>query len=243
MHQKLLRHVGLLASFILTAGILLGGCVEEPTIPVIEKMTTTVRFINGVANDTTYDLYIDNVLVKAGFAFKAVLPYQGVNSGSRNVKLVPTGMTPDKASFSADITFRSLSKLTLVFAQSTSGIGFVSTQERLVYSDERAKLGDSLADVKVINMYAGTAEVMLADVNQANQPLISNVRFGSLSAYTKLKNGARRFTVLTQADKVTVVEAFDFDLQKADGKGYRYTFLLTGKQGAPELLKLQDDPF
>lgn len=242
MHQKLLRHVGLLASLIITAGVVLGGCVEEPTIPVIDKMTATVRFINAVTNDSTYDLYIDNKLVQSGFRFKGVLPYQPVNSGVRNVKLVPTGLTPDKYSFMSDITFRSLAKITLAFAQSSNGIGFVSTQERLMYSDEGAKLKDS-ADVKMINLNSGSAEVKLVDVINANAALIPNVRYGSLSAYKKIKAGANRFAVLIQADNVEVVAPFDVTLDYTAGKGYRYTYVLVGEATSPELLKLQDDPF
>ncbi len=239
MQQKLLRKTGMLGFVVTVMGVLLVGCLEEPTIPVIEKMTSPVRYVMAIPDAPALDLWVDSVRIAQNLKYKDVLPYTTINSGDRWYRLVPANQDTSKAIFRAKITVRSLTKITTVFAGSAADPGLLDTQERFTYSNESAKLHDS-TDVKLINVNMSVGEVDLIDViTGGDVARITKVNSGSLSGYKKINSGSHKFTVVTSTGSIEVIPNFETVLTT----GYRHSYILVGDASSAELLKLQDDPY
>ena len=234
MRQKLLQKAGLLGLVMLTTGVFLSGCIDEPNPPVLGRVTSEVRFVHAVPDAPAVDIWVDGDKVLSGVPYKAASEYLVVNSGNRFLRLVPAGGDTSSAVFRRMVSVRSLTKMTMAFANSAADPALLITQERFTYADETSKLVDS-CDVKLINL-SGTGEALALE-NTNDEVLIPAVNAGSLSAYTRLMAGSTDFYVV-RGNGSRAVE-FSFNLQKP---GYRYSFVVVGNAGGLEVLTLQDEP-
>lgn len=238
MRQKLLQKAGLLSLVLLASGVFLTGCIEEPNPPVLDRVTSEVRFVHAVPDAPAVDIYVDAEKVVSNAGFKAASAYLKVNSGNRFLRVVPAGADTSAAVFRRLVSVRSLTKMTMAFFNSVADPQLLITQERFTYADETSMLVDS-CDVKLINL-AGTGEALalvkkIDDQNyEAHTDLINA---GSLSAYFKMIASGGDFAVARQGGARAV--EFNFQLQKP---GYRYSFIVVGNSGGLEVLTLQDEP-
>jgi hypothetical protein len=238
MQQKLLRKAGLLSILLTAVGFLVAGCVDEPNPTVVPPMTTLVRFVHATPDDNgSMDIWLDSKVYASAIAFKGNTPYITVPSGDHFVRIVPSGQDTAKAVFRQATSFRSLYKMTAVFAGSAaaSDIILLTTQERLSYADETTKLVDS-ADIKLININVGGLPVSLAQ-GASRTEMFAELTSPNLSIYHRFKTGSYDFYLLNAAK--ADLKNFQMDLVPH----YRYTFVVVGTGTDVDVLRLQDEPF
>lgn len=238
MRQKLLQKAGLLSLVLLVSGAFLTGCIEEPNPPVLDRVTSEVRFVHAVPGAPAVDIYVDAEKVVSNAGYKAASEYLKVNAGNRFLRVVPAGGDTTAAIFRRLVNVRSLTKITMAFYGSDADPQLLSTQERFTYADETSKLVDS-CDIKLINL-AGTGEPLYLERkidDQTSEALSPTVNSGSLSAYQRVLATGGDFAA-TRSNNSRAVE-FSFTLQKP---GYRYSFIVIGNSGGLEVLTLRDEP-
>jgi hypothetical protein len=241
--QRKLHAAGLLITVFTIAGVMLAGCVDEQDPTVIEKVTSSVRFVHAVSDAPAVDIWVDNAKVATSVSFKQASAYLTINAGERTIDVTPAGSSDTSQSvFRQRTSIRSFMKMTLVLSGlvGNANITPILTQERFTYSDETSKLVDS-SDVKLINVNAGSVPAVLVDGTNdgvSGPQLITSINSGSLSAYKRIKAGSYKFYVTSSGIEVTQKQ---FEIKT----GHRYSFILVGSAATPEnseLLTLQDDP-
>jgi len=255
MQQMLLRKAGLLGILIASAGLMLGGCVDEPNPPVVDHVTSLVRFVQAIPDAPTVDIWVDGARVASNQNYKSVVNYMVLNAGNRFIRITPAGSDTSQAIFRQLTTIRSFTKNTMIFYgfSANADVNALVTQERFTYSDETKSLKDSAA-VKLINVRAGetvTLNASAADGTPGSTLLGPVLGVGVtpanatdlllLSSYKKIvaDNSDSKFFVMSGA---TEVISFTEMLKYSTNQGYRYTFILIGATPTPEVLRLQDDP-
>ncbi len=238
MQQKLLRQAGWLAVAMLTTGIMLTGCIDEPNPPVLDRITSEIRFVLAIPGAPAVDVYVDEVPVASSVSYKGFSNYLEIKSGNRFLRLVPAGGDTSTAIFRRQVSVRSFTKITMAFFGTMAELDLLATQERFTYADETSKLLDS-CDVKLVNVNLGGEAIKFArKVNDTDaQDLIPAVNQKSLSSYKRVLCESNDFYLVIGNSRVVT---FAFDLKKP---GYRYTFLFIGDATSREVLTLQDEPY
>ncbi|MBE0645304.1 MAG: DUF4397 domain-containing protein [Bacteroidetes bacterium] len=238
MRQKLLQKAGLLSLMLLATGVFLSGCIEEPNPPVLDRVTSQVRFVHAVPDGPAVDIWVDGAPVATNVGFKGYSGYLTVNSGNRFLRVVPAGADSSAAIFRQLVAVRSLTKMTMAFFNSVAEVNLLITQERFTYADETSMLVDS-TDVKLINL-AGTGEAYSLEQKideQTSKELVAPVNAGSLSAYNRVAAGTMDLFIARSNGS----RAFEFN-HALSTPGYRYSFIAVGNSGGLEVLTLQDEP-
>ncbi len=238
MRQKLLQKAGLLSLVLLASGVFLTGCIDEPNPPVLDRVTSEVRFIHAVPDGPAVDIWVDGKVEAANVSFKGYSGYLTINSGNRFLRVVPAGADSSAAVFRQLVSVRSLTKMTMVFYNSVAEVGLLITQERFTYADETSKLVDS-TDVKLINL-ANTGlpyKLQRKVSDDVYADMIAPLAAGSLTAYKRLLAEENSFAIATEGNS-RVVE-FDYNFQK---QGHRYTVVVVGNTGSLGAIQLQDEP-
>lgn len=240
MQQKLLRKAGLLGIVLLTAGVALTGCIDEPNPPVLGQITSNVRFVHAVPNAGAMDIYADENKIASNVGYKGYSQYLTVNSGNRFLRLVPAGQDTSQAVFRQLVSVRSLTQITMAFHNAAEDVMLLSTQERFTYADETSMLQDS-CDVKVLNLNSRGENFGISyEVSEGNyEVLLDPVSAGSLSAYVRVPGQTQNFYAARDNGTVVLDSKFSSSLETP---GYRYTFVIFGDSGVLEVLKLQDEP-
>ena len=73
MQQKLLRKAGLLGMVLLLSGVVLTGCIDEPNPPVLDRITSEVRFVHASPDAPAVDI----TLTDGTILFGAVAQMEG----------------------------------------------------------------------------------------------------------------------------------------------------------------------
>ncbi len=240
MQQKLLRKAGLLGMVLMLSGVVLTGCIDEPNPPVLDRITSDVRFVHAVPDAPAVDIWVDNEAIATGVSYKNASGYLTVNSGNRFFRVVPAGQDTSNAVFRRLVSVRSLTKMTVAFFNTVSDVMILMTQERFTYSDETSMLVDS-CDVKLINLNSrGEAFGISKSLGEAGyDQIIAPVAAGSLSAYNLIPAQSGEFYASRENGTVDLDSQFQFTF---DSPGYRYTFIIVGDSGQLEVLRLQDEP-
>lgn len=264
MHQKLLRNVVFVGIAVITLGIIISGCISDPSIPPIQPMMTSTRFINAVTTGSAIDVYIDGQKIVSGKPYKTATNYMDIGSGDRVLFVTVAGSMTDTL-FNQKITLASLTQQTIVmFGQAVKNPGYkytpapmLQTMERYTYSDEAKALADSnRTAVKLINVCTGTSPVQL-HLDAIDGPIIisgpldnvgkatpDGIAFGEPSPYTAppvpLSPGTYNFYIVTTGGLNVFSGTPDYINAKVD-KGIRYTFVLLGTSANAEYLVLTDD--
>ena len=89
--QRKLHAAGLLITVFTIAGVMLAGCVDEQDPTVIEKVTSTVRFVHAVSDAPAVDIWVDNAKVATNVSFKQASVYLTINAGERMIDVTPAG--------------------------------------------------------------------------------------------------------------------------------------------------------
>jgi len=228
MQQKLLRKAGLLGIVLLTAGVALTGCIDEPNPPVLGQITSDVRFVHAVPNAGAMDIYADADKIASNVGYKGYSQYLSVNSGNRFLRLVPAGQDTSNAVFRQLVSVRSLTQITMAFYNAAEDVQLMSTQERFTYADETSMLQDS-CDVKVLNLNSrGEAFGISYEVSEGNYEVLLNpVDAGSLSAYNRVlaMPQSQNYYAARTGGVVLLDSKFSSALETP---GYRYTFVIFG---------------
>jgi hypothetical protein len=240
MQQKLLRKAGLLGMVLLLSGVVLTGCIDEPNPPVLDRITSEVRFVHAVPDAPAVDIWVDNEPVVTNVSYKAASGYLTVNSGTRFFRVVPAGQDSSNAVFRRQVSVRSLTKMTVAFFNTVSDVALLMTQERFTYADETSILVDS-CDVKLINLNSrGEAFGISKDIGASGyEEIIFPVQAGFLSAYNRIPVQSGDFYASRENGTVDLDSQFPFTFE---APGYRYTFIIVGDSGQLEVLRLQDEP-
>ncbi|MCZ7558210.1 MAG: DUF4397 domain-containing protein [Bacteroidia bacterium] len=239
MHQKLLRQAGLLAVVLLTTGFVLTGCIDEPNPPVLDRITSEIRFIHASPDAPSVDVYVDEIKVVSSVGYKGFSNYLEVKSGNRFLRLVPAGGDTSQAVFRRQVSVRSFTKITMAFHGSATDVQLLATQERFTYADETSKLVDS-CDVKLININSGGDAVKLAvkEGETGARDIIPSVNMASLSSYRRVLSESNEYYLINANNQRVVTIPFEFKKP-----GYRYSVLFIGTSLSREALVLQDEPY
>lgn len=239
MQQKLLRQAGLLAVALLTSSIVLTGCIDEPNPPVLDRITSEIRFVHAVPGAPSVDIYVDGDKVVSSVGYKGFSNYLEIKSGNRFLRLVPAGGDTSSAVFRRQVSVRSFTKITMAFFNIVDDVQLLATQERFTYADETSKLLDS-CDVKLININTDGAAVKLAvkEGETGSRDLIPSVAGGSLSSYRRVFAESNEY-YLVNAQNSRVV-TFPFEFKKP---GHRYSVIMIGTSVDRDVLTLQDEPY
>lgn len=239
MRQKLLQRVGLLGIMLLATGVILPGCIEEPNPPVLDRVTSEVRFVHAVPEGPPVDIWVDDEVAAANVNYKSASGYLTVNSGDRFLRLVPAGADTVESVFRRRVSVRSYTKITMAFFGAMEDVALLSTQERFTYADETSELVDS-ADVKLINLAnTATPYKLQREVSENTyEDIVPGVAAFTLSPYVRVLAEANNFAVASASTNARAVE-FAHTFAKP---GYRYTIIVVGNTGAVDVLRLQDEP-
>lgn len=247
MQHTLIRQAGLLALVVVSTGLILTSCVDEPDPTVADEVFSEVRFVHAVPAAQPVDIWIDDQKFLPNLAYKAAGSYQLVPSGDRFIRVVPAGLDSSNAIFRRKVSVRSYTKMTVAFYGSGADPLMLLTQERFTYADETSVLKDS-ADVKLINLnssgnvfgfYRGPEGAPFGDLEE----LIEPYGYGELSPYVRLDATAGGpYHVGNPVDVIILkdVTGANFNLKTP---GYRYTIIVTGDGSTKEALVLQDEPY
>ncbi len=259
MQQKLLRNVVFLGILLAASGIVLTGCIDEPTIPAPPNMETYVRFINAIPGGPAIDISIDGTLIATGKAAKQATSYLKIGSGDHQMVILQSGTTTQL--YSSKITLVSLTQQSFVVYDDAAAPKVLQTIERYTYSDEGKALADSnRAAVKFIHVIKGTGAVQL-HVDALNGPAIltgpldnnslptsNGFAYGTPSQYTmppiySLTAGTYNFYPATVAGlEILLPPNFpNNSFQQKVDKGVRYTFVFMGTSVDADVLVLTDD--
>ncbi len=243
MRQKLLQKAGLLSLVLLASGVFLSGCIDEPNPPVLDRVTSEVRFVHAIPDGPAMDIWVDGEAVVTNVNYMGYSGYLTVNSGNRFLRVVPAGADSSAAIFRQLVSVRSLTKMTIAFANSKDDVSLLITQERFTYADETSMLTDS-TDLKLINLSnTGVPYKLQRKVSdQDYEDMIAAIDKNVLTPYLRFsaeQNGFAGFAIATGGNS-RVVE-FDHTFQKP---GYRYTFIIVGPDSQSNLgaIRLQDEP-
>jgi len=239
MPQKLLREVGLMAVLLLAASVMLTSCIEEPNPPVLDRITSEVRFVHAVPDAQAVDIWVDGDKVAANVNYKVFSEYLEIKSGNRFIRVAPAGADTSNSYFRRLLSIRSLTKMTMVFGNIKDDMVHLTTQERFTYADEVSVLIDS-CDVKLINLnLSGESYRLERKISETEAVrMIDPVELGSLSPYTRQLAEGGEFHIASGASGPRLI-TFPFELKKP---GYRYTFIVVGTALNREVLTLQDEP-
>lgn len=239
MRQKLLQRAGLLSLVLLMTGMFLSGCIEEPNPPVLDRVTSEVRFVHAVPDAPAVDIWVDGQVVAPNVGYKGFSPYLTVNAGERWLRVVPAGADSSASLFRSRVTVRSLTKMTMAFFNSTAQIELLSTQERFTYADETTRLVDS-CDVKLINLANTGVTYVVQRKSGADEyeDITPEVGGADLTPYVRVLCETNDFAITDFESNGRAVE-FNMTLGKP---GYRYSFIVVGNTGEVDVLRLQDEP-
>ena len=182
MRYKLLRRLGLLGVAFAISGVGLTGCLDEPDIPVIERMMTPLRIVNvmvDVENPPAVDVWIDSTRF-ANIGYTDVVDYTDIPSGTRFLRVTLSGNDTTEAILRGEIFLRSLTQTTMVLQgrpfeipppdpgdpDDQGGPSITVTQERFTYSDETAALPADSGTIKFIHcIVASRRDVKLGELD------------------------------------------------------------------------------
>jgi hypothetical protein len=241
MQQKLLRQAGLLSVVMLIAGLALTACIDEPNPPVLDRITSEVRFVHAVPDAPAVDVYVEGEKVASSVTYTGFSNYLEIKSGNRFLRLVPAGGDTSSAVFRRLVSVRSFTKITMAFFNTVDDIMLLATQERFTYADETSKLVDSAA-VKLINLNSGGDAVRFARKidETTHEALPPAANAGSLSAYWPVLAEFNEFYLVNAQNPQQRLLPFEAELKKP---GYRYSILFVGTSLSREVLVLQDEPY
>jgi len=239
MRQKLLQKAGLLSLVLLMTGMFLSGCIEEPNPPVLDRVTSEVRFVHAVPDAPAVDIWVDDKVVAPNVGYKGFTSYLTVKAGNRWIRVVPAGADSSTALFRRQVSVRSLTKMTMAFFNSTAQMDMLLTQERFTYADETSMLVDS-CDVKLINLAnTSVTYVVQRKIGEGDyEDITPEVGGADLTSYVRVLSETNDFAITDYDTNGRVVE-----FNKTLGKpGYRYSFIVVGNSGEVDVLTLQDEP-
>lgn len=259
MQQKLLRNVVFLGILLVTSGIVLTGCIDEPTIPAPPAMETYVRFINAIPGGPAIDVWIDGTQIATGKASKQATSYLKIGSGDHQMKILQSGSSTEL--FNAKVSLLSLTQQSFVIYDDAVNPKVLQTIERYTYSDEGKALADSnRAAVKFIHVIKGMGAVQLrvdaltgpailsGPLGTTHKPSKDGFGYGAPSQYTmppvySLTAGTYNFYPATVAGlEVLLPPNFpNNSFQQKVDKGVRYTFVFMGTSVDADVLVLTDD--
>lgn len=254
MHQKLLRNVVLIGIALVTAALIVPGCIDEPTIPPIGKMMTSVRFVHAVPDGQAVDIYIDNDKKVTGIAFKGSTSYLEIPSGDRVLKVTPAGGSTEL--FSKKIALTSLTQQSIVLYDASATMLALQTIERYTYSDETKILKDSnWTAIKLINVCTGSSPLQVrldaangtvvipGPIDQTSKlPTTAGIAYGRPSPYSTpplptIAPGTYNMFFVAAATGQEFTTRPSVECKK----GERYSMFLVGSSTSPEVVVLKDD--
>jgi hypothetical protein len=220
MHQKLLQKAGLLGLMIVAVGYVLSGCIDEPNPPVIEKLTSKVRFVHADESTGPVDLWIDGFKTVSNLSFKNFQDYLDVKSGIRLIQLTSAGQSDTVgALFAQQTSIRSLTQMTIFFYPGQDGLTSYIAQEKFTYANEELYTSPDSCRVKVINLFN---RPVVFSKGSGGETLIPEVAAGTLTPYRNFIAG-QALTVSVTAAGAPVTETQFNPVSKK-----RYTFFLMG---------------
>ncbi|NOY06991.1 MAG: DUF4397 domain-containing protein [Chlorobi bacterium] len=238
MPQLLLRKFGTLAVFLAGLGIVLSGCIDEPTIAVPQRPDAKVRFVHAVADASgPVDIYVDDKLMVAGFMYKQYTDYFSIPAGTRQLRIVPAGQDTASNIYHQILSIPAKKKMTIfaIGRIQKGDVSLYSANERNTYSVENDHK-DS-ADVRIFHAVYGAGPVDLVINDASGKTIVSNIPYGFPSSYYLMKAGTYKFYPLSGGVSLLSNEYFE---QTIDEK-HRYSFVLVGDVVNAEVLVLLDD--
>ena len=230
MHQKLLQKAGLLGLMIVAAGYVLSGCIDEPNPPVIDRLTSRVRFVHADPSLGAVDLWVDGVKKASNVSYKGFVDYMDINSGVRLIQLTEAGKTDTVgALFAAPTSFRSLTQMLLFFYPGQNGLASYIAQEKFTYANEKTGINADSARVRVINLTSQGVAFF-----KGSETFLSEVAAGTLSPYRNCVASA----AFTMDVKTSPANADITSVSVTPASKERFTYFLMG-QG--DLLILNDN--
>lgn len=184
---------------------------------------------NGVPG-ATYNVLVDGVLRLAGIPQPGLSSYQGIASGSRQIRIEPT-TTPGTAIAATTLNFEPAREYTLLT------VGTAASASVVAIADSTQTASTNKVRLRVINAVAGGDPVNLL-INFTTST--SNIPAPSASRYVELDIGTYNIAVSSANSGVTLlsIPAQEFD---SDDINKMFAILLTGTPGAIQAVLLSDN--
>jgi len=238
MPQLLLRKFGTLAVFLAGLGIVLSGCIDEPTIAVPQRPDAKVRFVHAVADASApVDVYVDEKKVVTGFTYKQSTDYLSIPAGTRQLRIVPAGQDTASNIYHQIMSIPAKKKITIVAGGRVQkgDVWLFAANERNTYSDE-TNHPDS-AGIRLFHAVYGAGAIDLAINDATGETVFSGIPSGFPSSYALLKAGTYKFYPLSGGVPLLSNEYFEQQIEQR----HRYTFIMLGDVVNAEVLVLTDD--
>lgn len=229
MQQKLLQKAGLLSLMIVAVGYFLNGCIDEPNPPVVEKLTSKIRFIHADYTLGAIDIWIDWQKVASNVDYKSFIDYRDVQSGNRWLKI--TDAATGDTLLTEKTSIRSLTQMTIFFYPGQTGTAYYIAQEKFTYANEETTISPDSSKVKVINLT--NVPVTFVRDDWTGPTVIDEVAAGTLTPYRNFITGSFSMFVVSKGSQVASTPV-------TPSAKKRYTYFLMGG-GTPYLLVLSDN--
>jgi hypothetical protein len=199
------------------------------TAATLASKVARFKSANGVPG-VTYNVLVDGVLRLAGIPQSGLSSYQGIASGSRQIRIEPT-TTPGSAIAATTLNIEPAREYTLLT------VGSASSASVVAIADNTQTASTTKVRLRVINAVAGGDPVNLL-VNFTTSS--SNITAPSASRYVELDIGTYNIAVSSAANGVTLfsIPAQEFD---SDDINKMFAILLTGTPGSVQAVLLSDN--
>lgn len=165
---------------------------------------TRFRVVNGVVDESDLNVLNDGTSVASNLAYGTSTGYLSAHAGSHQIQIEPSGTS--SVFLTQNLTFNSGTDTTIL------PFNFSSSPESLVLTDDNSAPTSGNAKLRLINVSPSlaTADVYIVspgtDINTVS-PNISNLAFGSASAYQSLAAGNYEIIYAFAGQKITAIDS------------------------------------
>ena len=165
--------------------------------------STRFRFMNAVPDESNLAVLVNGTSVNGNVAYGTSTGYQSVQSGAQQVVIEPPGSTT--ALVTQSITFASGSDTTVI------AYNFSSNIAAMILADDNSAPASGDFKLRIVNAAPGLgpADVYIVaagtDLNTVS-PNVSNLAFGSASAYQSMAGGSFEVVLTPVGQKFAAVD-------------------------------------
>lgn len=196
----------LLLVLAVSAGLISAGCKSDETVTPPAPGAASLMAIHASPNAPAVDILVDNAVANSGLIFPNNTPYVGVASGTRNIKVRPTGTTT--TAIEANLSLAENSS-TSVFA-----VDSLSKISALVVTDDLSAPATGKAHVRFIHLSPNAPAVDIA--LQGGAVVFGNRAFKTFTSFTPLDAGTYDLEVRVAGTQTVVLPLNNVSLRAGE---------------------------
>ncbi len=167
-----------------------------------------IRLVNATPDENSLDLLVDTKSAAAGVGYGAASSYVGVQTGSREFQIEPSGTTTILVDRTDTVNSgNSLTLVSLNFSYNTTSLLLTDDNSAPSTGDFKLRIINASPGMGAADVYAVTSDT---DINSVN-PTFSSLAFGSTSTYLTLPAGTYRIVFTVPGSKFVNLDSGSLD--------------------------------